>query len=65
MPQDELIMLLDRARTVLDRYLFDSEGHAIHDDVAEICTQIDDALPSRTLLEMKKELQREAQRSAA
>jgi hypothetical protein len=65
MPHDELIALLDRARTVLDRYLFDADGDAIRDDVAEVCMAIDDALPSRTLLEVRKELERLAQRPAA
>ncbi|HYL02394.1 MAG TPA: hypothetical protein VEU54_03165 [Steroidobacteraceae bacterium] len=65
MPHDELIALLDRARTVLDRYLFDADGDAIRDDVAEVCMVIDDALPSRTLLEVRKELERLAQRPAA
>lgn len=41
MLHDELIALLDRARTVLDRYLFDPD--------AELCMAIDDALPSRML----------------
>jgi hypothetical protein len=44
MPHDELIALLNRARTVLDRYLFEADGQAIRDDVAEVCMAIDDAL---------------------
>ena len=65
MPQDELIALLDRARTVLEWYLFDPAGDVIRDDVAEVCMAIDDALPGRALLEVKQELERQAQRPAA
>ena len=43
----ELLALLTRARTVLDRYLFDPED-AIRDDVAELCMAIDDTLPEAT-----------------
>ncbi len=49
MPHDELIALLSRARTVLDRYLFDPDGDATRDDVAELCMAIDDALPQMRL----------------
>jgi hypothetical protein len=45
MPYEELIALLTRARTVLDRYMFDGDRDAIRDDVAEVCMAIDDALP--------------------
>jgi hypothetical protein len=45
MPYDELLALLSRARTVLDRYMFDPDGDAIRDDIAEVCMSIDDALP--------------------
>jgi hypothetical protein len=45
MPYDELLALLNRARTVLDRYMFDPDGEAIRDDIAEVCMSIDDALP--------------------
>jgi hypothetical protein len=44
MPYEELLALLNRARTVLDRYMFDPD-EAIRDDVAEVCMAIDDALP--------------------
>jgi hypothetical protein len=39
----ELTALLNEARIVLQRYLFD--GVDLRDDVAEICSKIDDALP--------------------
>jgi len=65
MSHEELLALLNRARAVLDRYLFD-EGEAIRDDVAQICMAIDDALPSQGRVEVKKaELERVSQRSAA
>ena len=55
----------EKARTVLDRYLFD-EGEAIRDDVAQISMAIDDALPSEDRVEVKKaELERVSHRSAA
>lgn len=67
MPNEELLALLKRARAVLDRYMFESEGEMIRDDVAEVCMAIDDALPveGRVLLK-KAELDRSAlERSAA
>jgi hypothetical protein len=65
MSHEELLALLNRARTVLDRYLFD-DSEAMRDDVAQICTAIDDALPSEGRVEVKKaELERVSQRSAA
>ncbi len=65
MTQDELLRLLARARTVLERYLFD-EGEAIRDDVAEVCMAIEDVLPDATRVVVKKaELTRDPQRSAA
>jgi hypothetical protein len=39
----ESTVLLQQARAVLERYLFD--GVDLRDDVAEICAKIDDALP--------------------
>jgi hypothetical protein len=45
MPHDELLQLLAKARAVLDRHLFEADGKAVRDDVAEICMAIDDALP--------------------
>jgi hypothetical protein len=65
MTQEELLALLRKARTVLQTHLFD-EGEMIRDDIAEICMQIDDALPdaSRVLLR-KAELERDPHRSAA
>jgi hypothetical protein len=65
MSHEELLALLNRARTVLDRYLFD-DSEAMRDDVAQICMTIDDALPSEGRVELKKaELERVSQRSAA
>jgi hypothetical protein len=43
MTPDDYVVLLIQARLVLERYLFD--GVDLHDEVAEICAQIDDALP--------------------
>jgi hypothetical protein len=65
MSHEELLALLNQARTVLDRYLFD-DSEAIHDDVAQICMAIDDALPSEGRVEVKNtQLERASQRSAA
>ena len=65
MSHEELLALLNRARAVLDRYLFD-EGEAIRDDVAQICMAIDDALPSEGRVEVKNtEFEPVSQRSAA
>jgi hypothetical protein len=44
MPHKELVALLTKARAVLDRYMFEGDGEGIHDDVAEVCIAIDDAL---------------------
>jgi hypothetical protein len=61
MSNDELLALLTRARAVLDRYMFQADGEAIRDDVAAICTAIDDALPDQPRLPVKKaELERSA-----
>jgi len=67
MSHDELLVLLARARAVLDRYMFDAEGEVIRDDVAEICMAIDDALPDEGRVPLRKaELDRSMlQRSAA
>jgi hypothetical protein len=35
--------LLRSARSLLDRFMFDGDG--LRDDVANLCTKIDDALP--------------------
>ena len=65
MSHEELLALLNKARTVLDRYLFD-HSEAIRDDVSQICMAIDDALPSEGRVEVKKtELEPVSQRSAA
>jgi hypothetical protein len=67
MSNDDLLVLLTRARAVLDRYMFDAEGEVIRDDVAEICMAIDDALPDEGRVPPRKaELDRSMmQRSAA
>jgi hypothetical protein len=54
MSQDDLIALLNRARTVLERYMFEADGAAIRDDVTEVCMAIDDALPFEGRVHMKK-----------
>ena len=65
MSQEDLLALLNKARTVLDRYLFD-ESEAMRDDVAQMCMAIDEALPGEGRAEVKKaELERLSQRSAA
>ena len=65
MSHEELLALLNKARTVLERYLFD-DSEAMRDDVAQICMAIDDALPSEGRVEVKKtESERVSQRSAA
>jgi hypothetical protein len=65
MTQEELLTLLIRARTVLQAHLFD-EDEMIRDDIAQICMQIDDALPDAgRVLVRKVELERDPHRSAA
>ena len=54
MPHDDLVALLKRARTVLERYMFEADGEAIRDDVAEVCMAIDDALPVEGRVHLKK-----------
>jgi hypothetical protein len=54
MPHDELVALLKRARAVLDPYMFEADGEAIRDDVAEVCMAIDDALPVEGRVHLKK-----------
>jgi hypothetical protein len=54
MPHDDLTALLNRARTVLERYLFEADGAAIRDDIAEVCMAIDDALPIDGRVQLKK-----------
>jgi hypothetical protein len=67
MQQADLVALLTRARAVLERYLFEADGEAIRDDVAEICMAIDDALPDEERVRPRKaELDRSMlERSAA
>jgi hypothetical protein len=57
MPHDELDQLLEllaRARAVLDRYMFEQDGEAMRDDIAEVCMAIDDALPDEGRVQLKK-----------
>jgi hypothetical protein len=57
MPHDELdqlLVLLARARAVLDRYMFEQDGEAARDDIAEVCIAIDDALPDEGRVQLKK-----------
>ena len=51
---DDLIALLNRARAVLERHMFEADGAAIRDDVAEVCMAIDDALPVDGRVRLKK-----------
>jgi hypothetical protein len=46
MPHEELVALLIRARSVLERHMFEADGELVRDDVAEVCMAIDDALPT-------------------
>jgi hypothetical protein len=65
MTHEELLALLAKARGVLQVHMFD-EAERIRDDIAELCMQIDDALPDASRVVVKKaELERETQRSAA
>jgi hypothetical protein len=65
MTHQELLALLAKARAVLQVHMFD-EAEMIRDDIAELCMQIDDALPDASRVVVKKaELERETQRSAA
>ena len=58
---DELSALLKRARLVLERFMFDSDGQVVRDDVAEVCMAIEDVLPDETRVQLKKiELERTA-----
>jgi hypothetical protein len=63
MQNEELLALLRQARAVLERYLCD-DADAMHDDVAEICMKIDDALPQEGRVNYKK-VGLELDRSAA
>ena len=41
--------------------MFEADGEAIHDDIAEVCMAIDDALPDETRVQVRKiELERSA-----
>jgi hypothetical protein len=67
MSHEELLTLLARARTVLERYMFEPDGEMTRDDVTEVCMAIDDALPDETRVAVKRvELDRSLlERSAA
>lgn len=66
MPHDELLVLLARARAVMDRYMFDDDGAVIRDDIAEICMAIDDAMPDESRVPVRKaELDRSLLRRSA
>lgn len=66
MPPDELLVLLARARAVMDRYMFDPESEVIRDDIAEICMAIDDAMPDEGRVPLRKaELDRSMLQPAA
>jgi hypothetical protein len=54
MPHEELIELLQRARIVLEHYMFEADGEAIRDDIAEVCMAIDDALPDEARVPVRK-----------
>ena len=54
MPHDDLIALLKRARAVLERFMFEADGAAIRDDVAEVCMAIDDELAVEWRVQLKK-----------
>jgi len=66
MANDEMLALLSRARAVLARYMFETDGEVIRDDIAELCMAIDDALPDPTRVLVKQaQLERDPHRSAA
>jgi hypothetical protein len=54
MSHDDLLALLARARTVLERYMFEADGEQIRDDVAEVCIAIDDALPTEERVQIRR-----------
>ena len=54
MPYEELTALLWRARGILERYMFEPDGGAIRDDIAEVCMAIDDAMPEDRRLSMRE-----------
>jgi hypothetical protein len=61
MPEQDLVSLLLRARTVLERFLWERDGERIRDDVAEVCMAIDDALPEPEMVPARTaELERSA-----
>jgi hypothetical protein len=61
MSHDELVGLLARARTVLERYMFEVDG-IMRDDIAEVCMAIDDALPDEARVPVRRTV---LERSAA
>ena len=65
MYHEELLALLAQSRSVLDRYLFEADGEAIRDDVAEICIAIDDVLPDVARVSSRDEEPHRVELSAA
>jgi hypothetical protein len=66
MPYNELAELLAKARRVLDHYLVDDE-EVMRDDIAQICIEIDNALPdaSRVTIKNAARLERTVEEVAA
>ena len=60
MHEAELLCLLERARAVLGRYLFEAAGEQMRDDIAAICMAIDDALPQEPPADTHATLRRTA-----
>ena len=54
MLHDELLVLLTRARAVLERHLMEADGETLRDDIAEVCMAIDNALPPEGRIALKK-----------
>jgi len=66
MSHEELLALLTKSRAVHERYLFETDGETIRDDIAEVCMAIDDVLNSQVLTPAAGEIGRSAlERSAA
>jgi hypothetical protein len=64
MDYDHLLALLTKARAVLDHHLFE-DGGDIRDDVAEICMQIDEAMPAPERLNVRASEEPALEHSAA
>ena len=62
---DELLLLLRRARAVLEHHMYDAD-EAIRDDIAEVCMAIDDVLPDAGRVAIRKtELELDRRKTAA